>query len=249
MSIYITGDVHGLAERLEPGLYPELDALSKEDFLIICGDFGFVWNGGEAEQEELDWLEDRPFTTLFVDGNHENFDLLKEYPAIPWHGGHVRTIRPSVLHLLRGETYELEGLRFFTLGGASSHDVSDGILERDDPNFRWRYRTLYRQNALFRVNHESWWKEELPDQEDYRRARDNLERASWQVDYIITHCAPTSIQDKLGKGAYKADHLTGFLEEVAQRCRFQHWFFGHYHMDGHIGNQFIYLYEELLQLT
>lgn len=249
MSVYITGDVHGVFDRLGPGFYPELDALTKEDHLIICGDFGFVWDGGEAEQKELDDLEARPFTTLFVDGNHENFDLLKQYPTIPWHGGRVQTIRPSVLHLLRGEVYELEGQRVFTMGGASSHDISDGILEPDDPYFSRRYRTLYRQNALFRVNHVSWWREELPDQEEYDRARDNLERTDWQVDWIVTHCAPTSVQDKLGRGAFKADHLTEFLEEVAQRCRFRHWFFGHYHMDGHIGEQFVYLYEELIRLT
>lgn len=249
MSIYVTGDIHGDTARLGPDAFPELNGLTKEDYVVVCGDFGVVWDGGAAEQEELDRLEERPFTTLFVDGNHENFDLLGEYPAIPWHGGMVHAVRPSVLHLLRGEIYELEGLRFFTMGGARSHDISDGILEPDDPNFSRRYRMLRRRNALFRVNHASWWKEELPGQEDFRRARDSLERARWRVDHIITHCAPTSVQDKLGGGRFEADPMTDFLEEVAQRCRFRHWFFGHYHMDGHIGERFIYLYRELIQLT
>ena len=249
MSIYLTGDIHGDIDRLSPKAFPELGALTKEDYVIVCGDFGVVWNGEEAEQDELEDLEDQPFTTLFVDGNHENFDLLKEYPTIPWHGGTVQAIRPSVLHLLRGEVYELEGLRFFTMGGASSHDVSDGILDPDDPCFSRRYQMLRKRNALFRVNHLSWWKEELPGQGDYRRARDNLERVNWQVDCIVTHCCPTSVQDTIGRGRFQADHLTDFLEEVSQRCRFRHWFFGHYHMDGHVGERFIYLYRELLQLT
>lgn len=49
--------------------------------MIICGDFGGIWDGSEAEQQVLDWLENRPFTTLFVDGNHENFDLLHTCPV------------------------------------------------------------------------------------------------------------------------------------------------------------------------
>lgn len=249
MSIYLTGDIHGEIDRLSQEVFPELDKLTKEDYVIVCGDFGVVWNGEEAEQAELDELEARPFTTLFVDGNHENFDLLREYPTIPWHGGVVHAIRPSVLHLLRGEVYELEGLRFFTMGGASSHDISDGILEPDAPDFSRRYRMLLARDALFRVNHRSWWKEELPDQEDYRRARDSLERANWQVDCIITHCCPTSVLDAIGHGMFQSDPLTDFLEEVAQRCRFRQWFFGHYHMDGHVGEQFIHLYQELIQLT
>ena len=44
----------------------------------------------------------RPFTTAFVSGNHENYDALAAYPQAEWHGGRVRTIRPSVLMLERG---------------------------------------------------------------------------------------------------------------------------------------------------
>lgn len=32
--------------------------------------------------------------------------------------------------------------------------------------------------------------------------------------------------DAIGRGMFQSDPLTGFLEEVAQRCRFRHWFFG-----------------------
>ena len=49
--------------------------MTKEDYVIICGDFGGVWNKEVENKEEkhlLDWLEEKPFTTLFVDGNHEN---------------------------------------------------------------------------------------------------------------------------------------------------------------------------------
>lgn len=101
MAIFITGDTHGDFSRLQPAAFHEQRNLTKDDCLIICGDFGGVWNGSDTEQRWLDWLEDRPFTTLFVSGNHENFDLLRSYPISQWHGGLVQAIRPSVLHLMR----------------------------------------------------------------------------------------------------------------------------------------------------
>ena len=95
----------------------------KDDYVIICGDFGVVWNKDEESKMEtiiLDWLECKSFTTLFVSGNHENFDRLMDYPVEEWHGGKIQRIRPSVIHLMRGQVYELEGKKIFTFGGACS---------------------------------------------------------------------------------------------------------------------------------
>ena len=107
MAIFMTGDTHGDFSRLRPVAFREQGGLTKDDYLIICGDFGGVWDDSEIEQQWLDWLEDRSFTTLFVSGNHENYDLLRSYPTSEWHGGLVQPIRPSVLHLMRGQLYEI----------------------------------------------------------------------------------------------------------------------------------------------
>lgn len=77
-----------------------------------------------AEQQWLDWLETRSFTTLFVSGNHENYDLLRNYPISQWHGGLVQAIRPSVLHLMRGQLYNICGKRIFTMGRAPAATIS-----------------------------------------------------------------------------------------------------------------------------
>ena len=126
-----------------------------------------MWDGSEIEQQWLDWLEDRSFTTLFVSGNHENYDLLRSYPTSVWHGGLVQPIRPSVLLLMRGQLYEICGKKVFTMGGASSHDIRDGILEPDDPNYERKLRQLNAAGALYRINHRSWWKKELPSAVSY----------------------------------------------------------------------------------
>lgn len=119
--IYITGDIHGSPERLGVHSFYEQKEMTRDDIVIICGDFGMVWEeSGESASEQywLKWLEDKPFTTLFVCGNHENFDRLYQYPVKEWHGGKVHEIRPHVLHLMRGEVFDIEGLKFFAFGGA-----------------------------------------------------------------------------------------------------------------------------------
>ena len=64
--IYATGDTHGNFQRFAPEHFPEQAGMTKEDYIIICGDFGGVWDGGKKEERNLDWLEDLPFTTLFM---------------------------------------------------------------------------------------------------------------------------------------------------------------------------------------
>lgn len=139
--IYATGDTHGSFLRFQQEYFPEQAQMTKDDYMIICGDFGAVWNGGEQDDRQLDWLETLPFTVLFVGGNHENYDALNAYPLEQWHGGAVQKIRPHVIHLMRGQAFELQGRTFFTMGGAQSHDTEDGILELDSPSFHVEYNS------------------------------------------------------------------------------------------------------------
>ena len=248
MAVFITGDVHGDFRRFKKEVFYEQSELTKDDYVIVAGDFGGVWDGSPNERYWLDWLDARSFTTLFVSGNHENFDMLAELPTEEWHGGQVQKVRSSVIHLMRGQVYDIGGKKFFTMGGASSHDISGGILEPDDPEYRKKLRQLNASGALYRVNHRSWWAAELPSEEEYQTARDSLDKCGWKVDYIITHCCPTSVQDELSGGAFQADHLTDFLDEVARRCQFRYWFFGHYHDDGVIGEKYVLLYRQIVEL-
>ena len=106
--IYITGNTHGDINRFET---EQTKKFTSEDYLIICGDFGFIWNGGKREEKQLEILSQKPYTILFVDGTHENFDLLNAYPTRQWNQGTVHEIRPNILHLMRGEIFEIDGRR------------------------------------------------------------------------------------------------------------------------------------------
>lgn len=172
--IYITGDCHQDFGRFNTGIFPEQKEMTKDDYVIVCGDFGGVWNrGGENKEEKhlMDWLEGKPFTTLFVDGNHENFDRLYAYPVEEWHGGKVHKIRPTVIHMMRGQVFAIDGKSVFTFGGASSHDIDGGILEPEDPDFKRKKRKLNQGWLPYCINHVSWWRQELPSQEEMEEGR------------------------------------------------------------------------------
>ena len=99
----------------------------------------------------------------------------------------------------------------------------------------------------FRVNHRTWWKEELPSEEEYATARATLERSNWTLDYIITHCAPTSIVKRVNRD-YEPDRLTDFFEEVKKKGNFHYWLFGHYHENKIIDDRYVLLWEQIVQV-
>lgn len=244
--IYITGDCHGDFSKFSTKNFPEQKNLTKSDYVIICGDFGGMWQRKLTKEEDywLEWLNDKPFTTLVVDGNHENFDRLYNVPRVELFGGQVGFIRPGILHLLRGEVYNIDGVRVFTFGGASSHDISDGILDYNDP--AWREKALKLEHTgrqMYRVRGLTWWDEELPSILEEENAWANLAKCDNEVDLVITHCAPTSIQGMLGFN--NEDYLNEFLEDVYSKVTFKHWFFGHYHTEEDFG-KFTCLYQKIL---
>jgi DNA repair exonuclease SbcCD nuclease subunit len=190
------------------------------------GDFGGVW-GDEEDAYVQRIYNQRTFTTLFIDGNHENHDLLDQYPVEEWHGGKVHKISDRVIHLMRGQVFKLQGFTIFTMGGAESTDKQ------------------YRREG------ESWWARELPSDEEYEEALRNLSRVDFKVDIVLTHCAPEGYirenipvifnSDLIGKpGSPMADivdrsgnRLTDFFDSLIteHKLKFDRWYFGHYHRD------------------
>ena len=246
--IFVTGDCHGEYGRFSVRGFPQQKEMDRTDLVILAGDFGY-WDRSPEQKYWLDWLEQKDFTVGFVDGNHENYDMLAELPVESWNGGKVQFVRENVIHLMRGQMYRIQGKRFFTFGGARSHDIRDGILERDDPDLRRKVQALEKKGGLYRINHLSWWKEEMPDMAEYEEGRQCMERYGWACDYIISHCAPSSIQAVLSLGEYKPDELTKYLEEIHRKCHYRTWFFGHYHRDEQVAERHRLLYHEILRIV
>lgn len=252
--VYVTGDCHADFSKFTTWSFPEQKGLTKDDVIIVLGDFG-LWNDCKEERYELDWLSEKSFTIAFVDGNHENFDRLysDEFEIVDFYGGKAQKIRDNIFHLLRGNVYDIGGKKFFAFGGASSHDICDGILEPEDFSSRKElmkeYRRLSGMGKLLRINHLSWWKEELPNEEELKFGIENLNKVGNKVDYIISHCCPQSVASLFSRGLYEKDKLTEYFDTIAESTTFEKWFCGHYHIEDEILNKYVILYSSIKRIV
>ncbi|MBE6129349.1 MAG: metallophosphoesterase [Erysipelotrichaceae bacterium] len=252
-TIWITGDTHGDVTRLNSVNFPEQSEMTKDDVVIICGDFGLLWDyKGESKEEKfwLDWLDEKPFTTLFIDGNHECFPRLNALPLEERYGAPVGVVRKSVLHLKRGYVYDIHGIKVFAFGGAASHDTLEGIVNADgnDENWKETAKNWIRQGKrYFRINQVSWWKDEVEqDPAVYQRGLDNLTKYDNKVDLIVTHCCC----NETGKliGVEERDRLTDYLQKIQDTVQYDFWFFGHHHQNRTITGRQICIYRQVLQV-
>lgn len=218
--IYVTGDTHGDIDRFKDS---QMKKLGRGDTLIICGDFGFFWDGSKKEQQMLKKLAAKPYTIAFVDGCHENFDMLEKFPESEWKGGMARVIEPNIVHLMRGQVFTIEGKKIFTFGGGHSQDI-DFRKEGD------------------------WWEREQPNHEEIMEAVRNLNANDGKVDYIITHEPPASLKECLGVDVFERLEVHAFFEEIIRTCQFEKWFFGKCHIDKHIPIKFYALFNNVTPL-
>ncbi len=236
MGVYCCGDTHGMHDIYKLALFKKGAGaqLTKNDYVIICGDFGLLWNNpylmnyyGDTksycipsnltdhlwsadELDLLEWYTNLPWTTLTVLGNHENYDRWDTYPVTEWHGGKVQKLNDSVIRLMNGEIYEIDGHTYFCMGGAMSTDRGPATgTEKEDKGI-------------------SWWPQEIPSFEEWSCGQKNLEDHDFKVDFIITHDMP--------EGAnyyhrYRISEVSRRLEEIANQVEYKHWFCGHMHED------------------
>ena len=130
MTVYVTGDIHGGVDMQKLRDWDLGDGLTSDDYLIIAGDFGFPWDFSAEECADIAWLESRPYTALFVDGNHERFDHWSERPMELWHGGLTQRLSDTspIRRLTRGEVFRERPLKklFGTLRGFSAYRADAG---------------------------------------------------------------------------------------------------------------------------
>lgn len=222
--LFLTGDTHGsFRERFRENVWPEGRELSKKDLVIILGDFGgLFWPRDVPKYEdlaykqtiELKWLESQPWTTLFIDGNHENFNLLYSLPEVEMFGAPVGRVSESIFWLKRGYCYTIDNKKFFTLGGALS-------IDKD-----------------VRTPNVSWWKEEEPSREEFERALSTIEKHHNTFDYILTHTASDetvlkclSMKNMTLWDEEERCSVRQFFNTIEKNITFHLWFFAHFHID------------------
>jgi len=221
--VYICGDVHGSHDLQKIKLFEEnnRDSLTESDYLIVAGDMGILWSD-DVNSEELrlkEFYNSQKFTTLFIDGNHENFNRLDVLPLVPMFGNYVGKVSHKIFHLKRGIVYNIDGKSIFTFGGGFSID------------------------KLWREENVSWWARELPSREEYERGFNSLAFVNSKVDAIITHSCPLSIFDEMAS-MYDLSHKIGieetelrrYLDIISKEVSFDNWYYGHFHIDADFGN-------------
>lgn len=215
--IYVTGDAHADIDWSKFNTRHFEYKTDKNDFVIIAGDMGVCWSPKQDRYIQK-FYNSKPWTTLFVDGNHENFDILNSYPITEWNGGKVHMISDSIIHLMRGQVYDIDGTRIFTMGGAVSHDKE------------------------FRKEGISWWRDEMPNINEYKEAERNLKKVDYKVDYIISHCCSTVTQHDIDF-FFHPDELTDWFNIIERKVDFKHWYFGHYHKDRQMDEKHTVMYK------
>ena len=74
----------------------------------------------------------------------------------------------------------------------------------------------------------------------------DAEKVVYLHDYIVTHCAPSSVAAEAGYDG--EDRLSRYLEEIKGKIGFQKWFFGHYHHNRALSEKYIMLYEQIIRI-
>lgn len=219
--IYVTGDIHGDLSRFSDR---EFRRLREGDHLLICGDFGFLWDGSEEEKKALEKLSKKKYIILFADGAHENFDRLNQVKLSRYKGGYVHKIAENIYHLMRGEVFDIDNKKIFVMGGGESYDRE------------------------MRTEGETWWKEEIPSRDELKNGAEHLDNLNCEVDLIITHEAPAKTKEFLRlktNETVKITPLNNYLDQMARNIKYKHWYFGSLHIDLPITNNMTAVFKNL----
>lgn len=215
--IFLTGDIHGDKERFN---LIAKSGITKKDVLIICGDFGFVWDGSKAEHKLLKWIGKRKYQIFFVDGCNENHKLLNEYPDVTIFGGKAKKISGNLYMFNRGEIFEIHGKKVFAFGGGDN--------------------TLATQEQMLHGLN-------LPTPHEMQNASENLKLHKDSVDIVVTHDVPTRIKTIINLEDNELSHLHTFLEDICATVNFNTWFFGKYHSNRLIPPCYKMLFDDVIR--
>ena len=215
MGVFVCGDFHGSMDirKVNTKNWPEGKELTKEDYLIQLGDFGLLWKAEPDDEERywMSWLDNKPWTTLVIPGNHENYERIEELPLTEINGAKARKYSDSIYFIERGEILTIEGKTIFCFGGATSIDKQ------------------YRQ---FKI---SWWPQEVHSYANGQNALDNLNKYDFDVDHVVSHTCPSNILKPIFTDIIPCP-VGLFFDEIVtelsgQNLQFKEWHFGHFHED------------------
>jgi hypothetical protein len=211
--IYITGDTH---RDLNWFKHPMFRKIKKRDTLIICGDFGFIWDGSKKEQKILKWLGKRRFDVLFADGVHENFEELEKYEVEDWNGGKTRKISGRLRQLMRGCVFSIGDKRVLTFGGGQSDRGQSGKHNPSEEDFKRAEESLkrYDYNIDYIISYEP----------------------PTQIAEFLN----------LGSNQHDSDIISHYLDEINRKTNYERWFFGKHHINKIVTSKYFAMFDNVV---
>lgn len=223
MHILVTGDVHGdillLLEMVR--------SIENDEMLFVTGDFGLFWFDINSNSDKYtilnNMLESKNAYIVFVDGNHENHNFINRTEISEFCGAKYHKLLPRVIHIMRGEIVNIDGIKIFCFGGAYSVD------------------------RFWREKNKTYFEEELPNENEYDSGLNNLINADFKVDYIITHTCQRRLVKKLGQRhkAIEEIKLQNYIQWIVDNVEYKKHYFGHWHMDKKISESDIAIFNNI----
>ncbi|MBR1854269.1 MAG: metallophosphoesterase [Lachnospiraceae bacterium] len=212
--VLITGDTHRNFTRIIQ--FCNRFHTTKEDVLVILGDAGINFLGGDKDIRVKERLAQLPITLFCIHGNHEKRpESVGTYRMVDWHGGavYVEDAFPNLLFAKDGEIYDIAGKKTIVIGGAYSVD-------------KW-YR-LERQM--------SWFADEQPSAKIKAYVEEQLQKKGWRVDVVLSHTTPYQYRPmdrfmpEIDQGSVDTS-TEEWLTRIENRLSYEKWYAGHYHCD------------------
>lgn len=219
--IYVTGDTHGDISFLKER---NLSRLKPNDTLIICGDFGFLWDNSKKEQKALKSLSKKKYNILFIDGTHENFDMLDALEEVEFANSTAKKVNDNIYFLKRGNIYTIEDKKIFTFGG--------GVCPETDKT----------------SDYDVWFEKAFPALSEMENGTNNLKAVNNEVDYIITHEAPSAVKKMIEQTSVTND-LNFYFDKIRSDVKYGKWIFGYLHRDICITEKMFGVWCEVLPIT
>lgn len=231
--IYITGDTHNSIDISNLSARDMKFFCKKQNvdyrainYALVLGDFGLPWYECPVDEDGihpvdptdkylLKWYNLKPFMTLAVMGNHDNYDMIEKLPEVEMFGSSVLKVSDRIFYLKRGEIYNIEGKSFLVLGGARSDDKAS------------------------RTPHESWWEQEEWTEAEKSACISKIEASSKKFDYVLSHtgttagivCWNTYFQNEENQKGLRQNPTVAFNDKIDSEITYEKWFFGHWHRD------------------
>ena len=223
MHVLVTGDVHGdillLLEMVR--------SIENDEMLFVTGDFGLFWFDINSNSDKYtilnNMLESKNAYIVFVDGNHENHNFINRTEISEFCGAKCHKLLPRVIHIMRGEIVNIDGIKIFCFGGSYSVD------------------------RFWREKNKTYFEEELPNENEYDSGLNNLINADFKVDYIITHTCQRRLVKKLGQRhkAIEEIKLQNYIQWIVDNVEYKKHYFGHWHMDKKISESDIAIFNNI----